>query len=133
MDPCMPILAVLLLAGLAPLAAAQSASDPSDWTICITNDTCPDYTWGLAEVQTRKAFADRASKGSSARSIPPGGSNATGASPSVGRAKLLLSRSASQSTSSCPRSPGASPRELRSPDPDCHAVTEPNGRLVLAK
>jgi len=23
--------------------------------------------------------------------------------------------------------------ELRSPNPDCHAVTEPNGRLVLAR
>jgi len=28
------------------------------WTIYIANDNCPDYTWGLTEEQTRKAFAD---------------------------------------------------------------------------
>jgi len=28
------------------------------WTIYITNDNCPDYTWGHTEEQTRKAFAD---------------------------------------------------------------------------
>lgn len=26
--------------------------------IIIANDTCPDYTWGLTETETRKAFAD---------------------------------------------------------------------------
>jgi hypothetical protein len=58
MDQCTLFLAAILLAGLAPLAAARSASDPSDWTIYIANDNCPDYTWGLTEAQTRKAFAD---------------------------------------------------------------------------
>ncbi|HUT32355.1 MAG TPA: glycosyl hydrolase-related protein [Planctomycetota bacterium] len=28
------------------------------WTIYVTNDNCPDYTWGFTEEQTRKAFAD---------------------------------------------------------------------------
>jgi len=28
------------------------------WTIYVTNDNCPDYTWGYTEKQTRKAFAD---------------------------------------------------------------------------
>ncbi|MDW8077350.1 MAG: hypothetical protein RMJ16_00525 [Thermoguttaceae bacterium] len=28
------------------------------WTIFITNDNCPDYTWGLTEEQTREAFAE---------------------------------------------------------------------------
>jgi len=28
------------------------------WTIYVTNDNCPDYTWGFTEAQTRKAFAD---------------------------------------------------------------------------
>ncbi len=28
------------------------------WTIYITNDNCPDYTWGFTEEQTRQAFAD---------------------------------------------------------------------------
>jgi hypothetical protein len=30
----------------------------SEWTIYITNDNCPDYTWGFTEEQTRQAFAD---------------------------------------------------------------------------
>lgn len=30
----------------------------SSWTIYITNDNCPDYTWGYTEEQTRQAFAD---------------------------------------------------------------------------
>lgn len=29
-----------------------------EWTIYITNDNCPDYTWGFAEDQTRRAMAD---------------------------------------------------------------------------
>jgi len=58
MDQCLPFLAVLLLVGLAPLAAGESTSDPADWTIYVANDNCPDYTWGLTEAQTRKAFAD---------------------------------------------------------------------------
>ena len=32
--------------------------DPSAWTIFITNDTCPDYTWGYDEAQTRRNFAE---------------------------------------------------------------------------
>jgi hypothetical protein len=39
-------------------AAGQDKSVPLDWTIFITNDTCPDYTWGLTEEQTQQAFAD---------------------------------------------------------------------------
>ncbi|MFQ5810519.1 MAG: hypothetical protein ACE5JM_12960 [Armatimonadota bacterium] len=27
------------------------------WTICVTNDNCPDCTWGFTEEQTRRAFA----------------------------------------------------------------------------
>jgi hypothetical protein len=30
----------------------------SDWTIYIANDSCPDYTWGFTEEQTRRAMAD---------------------------------------------------------------------------
>ncbi len=52
-----------VLAASAFLAAAcaaigQAAEDASAWTIYITNDNCPDYTWGLTEGQTRQAFAD---------------------------------------------------------------------------
>ena len=32
--------------------------DLPEWTIYITNDNCPDYTWGYTEEQTRQAFAD---------------------------------------------------------------------------
>ncbi|UCG48292.1 MAG: hypothetical protein JSU94_00665, partial [Phycisphaerales bacterium] len=39
-------------------AAAQGRQDFSEWTIYITNDNCPDYTWGYTERQTRKSFAD---------------------------------------------------------------------------
>ena len=35
-----------------------TAQEPADWTIFITNDNCPDYTWGYTEEQTRQAFAD---------------------------------------------------------------------------
>ena len=45
------------VAATAP-AAEQGPTDPSAWTIYITNDNCPDYTWGLSEEQTRQAFAD---------------------------------------------------------------------------
>jgi len=37
---------------------AQPQEDASRWTIYITNDNCPDYTWGYTEQQTRKSFAD---------------------------------------------------------------------------
>jgi len=30
----------------------------SQWTIYITNDNCPDYTWGFTEEQTRLSFAE---------------------------------------------------------------------------
>jgi hypothetical protein len=36
----------------------QEANSLKNWQIFITNDTCPDVTWGLTETQTRKAFAD---------------------------------------------------------------------------
>ncbi len=47
---------VLLLTGWA--AAGPDRTDPADWTIYVTNDNCPDYTWGYTEEQTRQAFAD---------------------------------------------------------------------------
>jgi len=47
---------VLLLAGSA--VAAAEATDPAQWTVYVTNDNCPDYTWGYTEEQTRQAFAD---------------------------------------------------------------------------
>lgn len=34
------------------------SEDFSKWTIFITNDNCPDYTWGLTEEQTRQSFAE---------------------------------------------------------------------------
>jgi hypothetical protein len=40
------------------LSVSVRAMDRSDWTIYVTNDNCPDYTWGLTEEQTRQAFAD---------------------------------------------------------------------------
>jgi hypothetical protein len=43
---------------VAGAVAAQTPEDVSRWTIYITNDNCPDYTWGLTEEQTRKSFAD---------------------------------------------------------------------------
>jgi hypothetical protein len=43
---------VLLLSG------AVQAIDAGEWSIYITNDNCPDYTWGLTEDETRQAFAD---------------------------------------------------------------------------
>ena len=39
-------------------AAADGDSGGRDWTVYVTNDNCPDYTWGLSEEQTRQAFAD---------------------------------------------------------------------------
>ena len=40
------------------LSVSIRALDRSEWTIYVTNDNCPDYTWGLTEEQTRQAFAD---------------------------------------------------------------------------
>ena len=51
------LLALLFAMPAASLAADRSA-EPNDWTIYITNDNCPDYTWGYTEEQTRKSFAD---------------------------------------------------------------------------
>lgn len=42
-----------LVAQLVPAAPL-----PDRPRIIIANDTCPDYTWGLTEAQTRQAFAD---------------------------------------------------------------------------
>jgi hypothetical protein len=39
-------------------ASAKTPDDASEWTIYITNDNCPDYTWGYTEEQTRQSFAD---------------------------------------------------------------------------
>ena len=50
---------IVLLAGLAAVAPlAGAGEDAKMWTIYITHDNCPDYTWGFSEEQTRKAFAD---------------------------------------------------------------------------
>ncbi|MCX8035887.1 MAG: hypothetical protein N3D11_02300 [Candidatus Sumerlaeia bacterium] len=38
--------------------AAPAPDRVSDWTIYITNDNCPDYTWGYPEDETRQIFAD---------------------------------------------------------------------------
>ncbi|MCX5644104.1 MAG: hypothetical protein NTZ17_05390 [Phycisphaerae bacterium] len=40
------------------LSASIRARDAGEWTIYVTNDNCPDYTWGFTEEQTRQAFAD---------------------------------------------------------------------------
>lgn len=39
-------------------ARARVVQGPDEWTIYITNDNCPDYTWGFTEEQTRQSFAD---------------------------------------------------------------------------
>ena len=51
------LLALLFAMPTASLAADRPA-EANDWTIYITNDNCPDYTWGYTEEQTRKSFAD---------------------------------------------------------------------------
>ncbi len=40
------------------LSGSMRAADSAQWTIYVTNDNCPDYTWGYTEKQTRQAFAD---------------------------------------------------------------------------
>ena len=52
-----PLLSMLLISGRA-VRAQDAVQDRQLWTIYITNDNCPDYTWGLSEEQTRQAFAD---------------------------------------------------------------------------
>ncbi|MDH4238850.1 MAG: hypothetical protein OEW48_04750 [Phycisphaerae bacterium] len=51
-------LAVCLILAMVTTTGAQLQADTSEWTIYITNDNCPDYTWGLTEKQARKSFAD---------------------------------------------------------------------------
>lgn len=34
------------------------SAKPNTWVVYITNDNCPDYTWGWTEEETRQAFAD---------------------------------------------------------------------------
>ena len=51
-------LLALLFAMPAASLGADRPAEPNDWTIYITNDNCPDYTWGYTEEQTRKSFAD---------------------------------------------------------------------------
>jgi alpha-mannosidase len=53
-----PILAVAVTLLAASSAAAGEGGDVEDWTVYVTNDNCPDYTWGFTEEQTRQAFAD---------------------------------------------------------------------------
>ena len=58
----MPV-ALIFLVGFLLFCVANSAiamthSDASQWTIYITNDNCPDYTWGYTEEVTRQSFAD---------------------------------------------------------------------------
>lgn len=51
------LLGVMIL-GMGSAASAEARDDPTDWTVYITNDTCPDYTWGFSESVTRQSFAD---------------------------------------------------------------------------
>ncbi len=51
-------LAWLLLLPPLALGVQTAGQDPASWTIYITNDTCPDYTWGLTEEQTRQSLAE---------------------------------------------------------------------------
>ncbi|MBM4090347.1 MAG: hypothetical protein FJ276_13125, partial [Planctomycetes bacterium] len=50
------VVAFALLVLVVPTLGAEP--DGRAWTIFVTNDNCPDYTWGLTEEQTRQAFAD---------------------------------------------------------------------------
>ena len=47
---CMTLSAGLLL--------AQPRGNSGEWTFYVTSDTCPDYTWGLSEKDTRTALAE---------------------------------------------------------------------------
>jgi hypothetical protein len=47
-----------LLAAFLLLIGFQTLGAQSAWTIYITNDTCPDYTWAQTEEQTRQSLAD---------------------------------------------------------------------------
>ena len=52
------IVAAICASAAASSAATPAPKDAAMWTIYVTNDNCPDYTWGYTEKQTRKAFAD---------------------------------------------------------------------------
>jgi hypothetical protein len=52
------ILAAAVIVALEMPTMADPPQQRAPWTIYVTNDNRPDYTWGLAERQTRKAFAD---------------------------------------------------------------------------
>jgi len=52
------LVAIGVAVGLCGAATGQEPAMDSQWTIYVANDNCPDYTWGLTEQQTRKAFAD---------------------------------------------------------------------------
>ncbi len=47
-----------VVVGHATGAHGRSPGKGDRWTVYITNDNCPDYTWGYTEEQTRQAFAD---------------------------------------------------------------------------
>jgi hypothetical protein len=50
------ILASIVLGTALLLAQTRVHSD--DWTFYVTSDTCPDYTWGSSEKDTRTAMAE---------------------------------------------------------------------------
>jgi hypothetical protein len=54
--PTLLALPLALVAGAPPASSQQGDATP--WTVFITNDTCPDYTWGNTETQTRRNFAE---------------------------------------------------------------------------
>ena len=58
MKPIRTFIIVCVVMASALCAIAQAPNDASEWTIYVTNDNCPDYTWGYTEEQTRQAFAD---------------------------------------------------------------------------
>jgi hypothetical protein len=56
-----PVAAALvsIAAVVALLAAPTAGETPAPaWTIHVVNDTCPDYTWGSDEAQTRRNMAE---------------------------------------------------------------------------
>ncbi len=52
------LLAALCLAAPEAASTAEPSRDEPLWTVYVTNDNCPDYTWGYSEEQTRQSFAD---------------------------------------------------------------------------
>jgi hypothetical protein len=49
MNPRKLMLMLGLAIGLAATVQAAAPDDPAAWSVYITNDNCPDYTWGLTE------------------------------------------------------------------------------------